>query len=1020
MSSDNNEEEECSVRVAIRIRPQNSREIIDMCRICTSVTPSEPQINLGVDKAFTFDYVFDTDTAQPDIYQNCVEQLVEGALRGYNATVLAYGQTGSGKTYTMGTGFDYHLTEEEQGIIPRALFHIFSRIEEVQLQAIDDVSDTETVQFNIAVQFIELYNENIVDLLEPYSKGRIHKIQENELGLITVSGASIKPIQSPQEALRYLQQGALARTTASTQMNIQSSRSHAVFTLLIRRLSQNEYDVDEYVTLTSKFHFVDLAGSERLKRTGATGDRAKEGISINSGLLALGNCISALGDKSRRATHVPYRDSKLTRLLQDSLGGNSQTLMIACISPSDRDFMETLNTLKYANRAKNIKNKVQLNQDQSSRTIAQLRKEIARLQLELMELKQGKREVNMEGKSFMTDTFHENEMLLLDNKRLQQRLKSMNEAINALTERNTQLRLEKEMNNWPSLVDTDQSVKNLIQGYISEIEKLQAKLIESEEMYQQLRKNDKGLEAMRNAKFHCTYQDPEDLIKEAKRELEKEKNIESTRSSNKESIDSDESEQESQQKSNDVEEDLEDVNNDIEIKTKLIQQLELSQQRMQLMRQQYEDKLMLLSSQVINTQKERDEVLSFIGSNGDNQNSDKMKKVKAEYEQKINNMQREIKKLHQAQREHNRQRQEIISQETKLKNLRSQLEELKCNKARLIRKLGEQASKFRMEETQKIREIAQLRKEQRKQENTVRSLQARMQAKEQVLKRKTEEVTSLRRSQRSIRRNFRSRIDNSQNFDTRLARKQWYNMSHVLDRHARNKQMMMQFENELERLMNERDRLSSDLLDVQKRTSTSSNDLDNEEDLIKSNLTYVQESINNTQQALLQFDDSKDFNVGESHNVQNFINEIDNIDEAKYLLERLSTNSVDLLCKVANLENHLQERIALLKEAQQECLVQQQLLQHFIAQNNLEKITDLFESLSLSVSKSNCIRTSGSQKSLKSNETYDVGIDEAFPLSERNRSSSPELVQDMINKKIRSRTAQPYNMLFGEKDEGRV
>lgn len=176
-------------------------------------------------------------------------------------------------------------------------------------------------------------------------------------------------------------------------MNDQSSRSHALFTIFVRRqrlLSpvDNPAEDNDLETLTSKFHFVDLAGSERLKRTQATGERAREGISINCGLLALGNCISALGDKSKRALHVPYRDSKLTRLLQDSLGGNSRTLMIACVSPSDRDFMETLNTLKYANRARNIKNKVKINQDQSSRTISQLRREIATLQMELLEYKQ--------------------------------------------------------------------------------------------------------------------------------------------------------------------------------------------------------------------------------------------------------------------------------------------------------------------------------------------------------------------------------------------------------------------------------------------------------------------------------------------------------------------------------------------------------------------------------------------------------------------------------------------------------
>lgn len=252
---------------------------------------------------------------------------------------------------------------------------------------------------------------------------------------------------------RCLQQGALARTTASTQMNAQSSRSHAIFTILIkrqRRITSEESGLpeDDLETLTAKFHFVDLAGSERLKRTGATGERAKEGISINSGLLSLGNVISALGDISKKATHIPYRDSKLTRLLQDSLGGNSQTLMIACVSPSDRDFMETLNTLKYANRARNITNKIVVNQDQSSRTISLLRREIAALQLELIEYKQGKRTIDAEGNSTITDTFHENAMLLADNKRMQQRIKAMQETINNMTEKNVELLSEKDMNGW--------------------------------------------------------------------------------------------------------------------------------------------------------------------------------------------------------------------------------------------------------------------------------------------------------------------------------------------------------------------------------------------------------------------------------------------------------------------------------------------------------------------------------------------------------------------------------------------
>lgn len=393
----------------------------------------------------------------------------------------------------MGTGFDRDLSECQEGIIPRAVRHIFSGIQAIQENPYDeDGAYLGSVQFSVAAQFMELYNEEIIDLLDPYSKGKILKIHEDTYGSISVTGVTIRPLKGPQDALNCLQQGAIARTTASTNMNEASSRSHAIFTILIRRqrvMSSDDCpEGDDLETLTSKFHFVDLAGSERLKRTGATGERAREGISINCGLLALGNVISALGDVTKKASHVPYRDSKLTRLLQDSLGGNSQTCMIACVSPSDQNFMETLNTLKYANRARNIKNRIQLNQDQSSRTISQLRREIAALQLELLEYKQGKRCVDEEGNAAISDTSLENAMLLADNKRLQQRLKAMQETINALTERNTELLAEKAITGWGGSEESDRSMTEVISNYISEIEKLKAKLIESEQMFLQLKK----------------------------------------------------------------------------------------------------------------------------------------------------------------------------------------------------------------------------------------------------------------------------------------------------------------------------------------------------------------------------------------------------------------------------------------------------------------------------------------------------------------------------------------------------
>ncbi|KAK4470605.1 hypothetical protein MN116_006143, partial [Schistosoma mekongi] len=209
--------------------------------------------------------------------------------------------------------------------------------------------------------------------------------------------------------------------------------------------------VPEYETLTAKFHFVDLAGSERLKRTGATGDRAKEGISINRGLLALGNVISALGDKAKRGCHVPYRDSKLTRLLQDSLGGNSRTIMIACISPSDCDFLETLNTLKYANRARNIRNRVTMNQDKTSKQLATLRAQLAALEDELNEYRQGRRLAVNNNSENSSDLSREIDMLQSENDKLRLRVKALAVTVDALKVRNAQLLADQETCSWATL-----------------------------------------------------------------------------------------------------------------------------------------------------------------------------------------------------------------------------------------------------------------------------------------------------------------------------------------------------------------------------------------------------------------------------------------------------------------------------------------------------------------------------------------------------------------------------------------
>ncbi|RGB31584.1 P-loop containing nucleoside triphosphate hydrolase protein, partial [Rhizophagus diaphanus] len=304
-------------------------------------------------RSFTFDYVFPSDTEQEEVFQECASPLIDKLVEGYNATLLAYGQTGSGKTYRMGTSSDdSNIPPKHQGIIPRAIRKLFADLHERK-------EKNPSYQFEVYVSFLELYNEDLIDLLNPQSRENNKKgkndliIREDTNGQIYWAGVKEVKVSDPDELLGQLQKGSLCRTVASTDMNMVSSRSHAIFSIILKQTR---------IEITSKFHFVDLAGSERLKRTNDIGDRAKERIVINGGLLALGNVISVLGDESRNVTHIPYRDSKLTRLLQDSLGGNSQTLMLACVSPADSNFMETLNTLKHANRARNIKNKVSINE----------------------------------------------------------------------------------------------------------------------------------------------------------------------------------------------------------------------------------------------------------------------------------------------------------------------------------------------------------------------------------------------------------------------------------------------------------------------------------------------------------------------------------------------------------------------------------------------------------------------------------------------------------------------------------
>ena len=381
-------------KVVIRVRPPLSREIDPEFGFSpiVSVSPDHKQVSiqeylgaasndqereqdiadnpgLATFHHFTFDYIYDQDSSQVQVYENTARAAVLSVLEGYNATLLAYGQTGTGKTFTM-EGFKYNSTDPQRGIVPRASEEIFRFIES---------SQSANATFMVRASYLQIYNEYISDLLKP-ERG-ILQIREEKRRGVFVEGLSEWAVRSPADICSLMQKGETTRATASTKMNDVSSRSHAVFIIIVEHMVV-EGDSQEGQEITvGKLNLVDLAGSERVRVTGATGKRLEESKKINQSLSALGNVIAALTDTKPR-THVPYRDSKLTRLLEDSLGGNCKTTMMAMISPAEDAFGESLSSIKFANRAKNIRNIPKINADIDQKTL------LRKYEVELKKLRQ--------------------------------------------------------------------------------------------------------------------------------------------------------------------------------------------------------------------------------------------------------------------------------------------------------------------------------------------------------------------------------------------------------------------------------------------------------------------------------------------------------------------------------------------------------------------------------------------------------------------------------------------------------
>ncbi|XP_062927053.1 kinesin-like protein KIF3C isoform X3 [Mobula hypostoma] len=361
-----------SVKVVVRCRPMNGKEeaaaceqIVDMDMKLGQVTIRNPKATSSeMPKSFTFDAVYDHSSKQSELYDETVRPLVDSVLQGFNGTVFAYGQTGTGKTYTMqGIWAD----QEKRGIIPNTFEHIFTHISRSQDQ-----------QYLVRASYLEIYQEEIRDLLSKDQNKKLELKEKPETG-VYIKDLSSFVTKNVKEIEHVMNVGNQNRAVASTNMNEYSSRSHAIFVVTIE-CSELGLDGENHIRV-GKLNLVDLAGSERQSKTGVQGERLKEAAKINLSLSALGNVISALVDG--KSTHIPYRDSKLTRLLEDSLGGNAKTIMVATVGPASSNYDESLTTLRYANRTKNIKNKPRINEDPKDALLREFQEEIARLKAQL-------------------------------------------------------------------------------------------------------------------------------------------------------------------------------------------------------------------------------------------------------------------------------------------------------------------------------------------------------------------------------------------------------------------------------------------------------------------------------------------------------------------------------------------------------------------------------------------------------------------------------------------------------------
>ncbi|XP_047536832.1 chromosome-associated kinesin KIF4 isoform X1 [Vanessa atalanta] len=730
-----------TVQVALRIRPLMRTETERGCDECIDVVPGEQQVQIK-DLAFTYNYVFPQHITQQEFYDTAVKCLIGKLFQGYNVTILAYGQTGSGKTYTMGTnysGSDGDFTK--LGVIPQAVADIFDFIEAHEDKFI----------FKVNVSFMELYQEQCYDLLSGKERGHsIIEIREDINKGVILPGITELPVSSTMETMTVLERGSAGRVTGSTAMNQASSRSHAVFTIVIAKESRS----DKNIATTSKFHLVDLAGSERIKKTKASGERLKEGVKINQGLLALGNVISALGDGTNRS-FISYRDSKLTRLLQDSLGGNSLTLMVACVSPADYNLDETVSTLRYADRARRIRNKPIINQDAKAAEIVRLNNLVNELRLQLVGKLPTISEQNNEQLQEQLDREKARYAeLLKKHKQVTEHLSNMlventNLCEKALLAEAAKEKIERKLNelteqcnqtidniNTTDFSQDDNGHKSTVVDYLKEIktklEDLQSvNLKTNEELIDHEIKLSFVKEDVDGEKV-----DEEIILNEDQAVMEEEKRAMGQVALNQE---------------------LQELNRAMAIKASVVQAILANNKEML----DSHNNLRENEDKISKLEKERDELLQQLKQTKTKDPSHEERRTK------VSTLESEITDL----KKKCQQQANIIKMkeknEAKIASLNAELQAMKATKVKIIRQMREESEKFRKWKLDNERAMLRLRNEDRKRATAMAKMESLHAKQQNVLKRKMEEAVAVnkrlkealdRQKQTAMKRNAKGSV----------------------------------------------------------------------------------------------------------------------------------------------------------------------------------------------------------------------------------------------------------------------